>query len=264
MPGRRRRGPLPAGRPADAGGRARRDRRAGGPHAARRRRPGDDPALVGDHVRPEGHLALEQHAALRDGGDLPPLASDRRRRLPRRQRVRVRRGARLRLLPAVVQRRHGGPAQPLGRRRGAPAGRGAPLHLLPRDAHALGRPGAGGAGDDARPVVGARAGRPGPDARAPRRDEGGVRGPAARRLWPVGGARPRRARPRRARREDLHDRGPPVRRHRDPHRGRARAAGSGRGGRLGRGQRPQPVPGLLPQRRADAGVVRGLGRLPDR
>ena len=84
--------------------------------AARRRRPRHDPALLRDHLGPEGDLALEQHPALRHRGRVPPLAADGRGRLPRRVRVRLRRRAGLRLLPAAAQRRHRRPREPLERR----------------------------------------------------------------------------------------------------------------------------------------------------
>ena len=77
--GGRRRGALPARRPAGARRRARGQRPAGRPRPAPRRRPRDDPSLLRDHLGPEGHLALEQHPALRHRGRLPPLGADRAR-----------------------------------------------------------------------------------------------------------------------------------------------------------------------------------------
>ena len=191
-------------RRADRRGRGRRAQRAPG------RRHRDGHALLRHHVGAEGHRALEQHPALRHRGRLPALGARRRRPLPRRDRVRVRRRAGLRLPPGAAQRRHGRPDEPLGARGGAAADRAAPLHVRAADADPRRRHAAGGAGHDARPVVHARPRRPRPHAGAAARDAGGVRDPAAGRLRPVRGARARGARPARAGGEDAHDRGPPL------------------------------------------------------
>ena len=88
--------------------------------ADREPRDADDLAMIlhssGHHVGPEGDLALEQHPALRHRGRVPPLGADRRGRLSRRVRVRLRRRTGLRLLPAAAQRRHRRPREPLERR----------------------------------------------------------------------------------------------------------------------------------------------------
>ncbi len=133
---------------------------------------------------------------------------------------------RLRLLPGAAARRHRRADDALGRRGGAAPRRAPPLHVRAADADPRRRHAAGRAGERARPVLDARARRPGPDARAPRwrcarrsaspplADYGlsEVPGHAAHGL-------------RRARGEDGQDRGPALRRHRDPHpRPRRRAA----------------------------------------
>ena len=94
-------------------GRGRRARRTRG------RRHRDGHALVGDHVGAEGHRALEQHPALRHRGHLPALGAERRRPLPRRHRVRLRRRAGLRVFPGAPQGRHRRADEPLGARGGA-------------------------------------------------------------------------------------------------------------------------------------------------
>ena len=176
----------------------------------RRRRDRDGHAFLRHHVGAEGHRALEQHAALRHRGHLPALGARRRRRLPRGDRVRLRRRTGLRVPAGAAQRRHRRPDEPVEARGGASAHRGAPLHVRAADADARRRHPAGGAGHDARPVVDARPRGARPHAGAPARDAGGVRDPPAGRLRPLRGAGPRGARPARAGGEDAHDRGPAV------------------------------------------------------
>ena len=149
----------------------------------RRRRRRDGHALLRHDVGAEGHRALEQHAALRDRGHLPALGAHAATTVYLvARRVRLRRRPRLRLLPGAAQRRHRRADEPVGRRGGAPAHRGAPLHLRAADADARRRHAAGGAGDDARPVVDARAGR----ARASRRSAGSRCGRrSGSRRWPT-------------------------------------------------------------------------------
>ena len=83
-------------------------------HAAPRRRPGPRAALVRHDVGAQGHRALLQHAALRDRGRVLALGADRRGHLPDRGRVRLRRRARVRLLPGAAAGRDRRPAQQVG------------------------------------------------------------------------------------------------------------------------------------------------------
>ena len=122
----------------------------------------------------------------------------------------------------------------------------------------------GRAGHDTRPLLDARARGAGPHAGAAARDAGRVRNSTAGGLRPLRGAGPRGARAAGAGGEDAHDRGPPVRRHRDPHRRPQRRAAARRPGRRRRRQRAEPVPVLPGQRRADPQLAHELGRLPHR
>ena len=192
---------------------------------------------------------------------MPPLGADRRGRLSRRLRVRLRGRPCLRLLPGPAQRRDGCAREPLERRGRAASRRGASVHLRAADADARGRCPASRAGDEPRPVVDAGPCRTWPDPRAPVGHEGGLRAAAAGRLRPVRGARPRRPRAPRGGREGRHDGRPAVRRHGDPHLRRGRAAARARRDRLRGRQRAEPLPRLPRQRRADARVADRLGRL---
>ena len=183
------------------------------PRASRRARRGrhrDRDALVGHDVGSEGDRALEQHAALRDRGDLQALGALRRGRLPRRVRVRLRGRARLRLLPGAPHRRHGGAREPLEARGRAAPDRGAPMLVRAADADPCRRHAAGRGGDRAGPLEHARARRSRAHPGAPHGHEGGVRRRAAGRLRPVRGPGARGARPARARGQDGQDGGAPV------------------------------------------------------
>ena len=185
-------------------------RPAGRAKRAPRGRPDGGPALVGHDLRAEGRRALQQHPALRDRGPVPALGPHGRRHLPDRRRVRLRRRPRLRLPAGPAQRRHGRPAEPLEAGGRPAADRGARLHVRAGDADPRRRHDPRGERDRSRPLLHARARRPGPDAGAPPGHEGRVRRPAARRLRPLRGPRPRRPCARRSRGEDPADRGAPV------------------------------------------------------
>ena len=130
------------------------------------------------------------------------------------------------------------------------ADRAAPVHVRARDADARGRHDPRRGADRARPLLHAHPRRAGPDARTARRHAQRLRHPAAGRLWPFRGTRPRRPRAGRPGGEDPGHGGTAVRGDGDPDpRPRRAAAPSGRGG-LGRRQRSQPLPRLLQQRRA--------------
>ena len=181
--------------------------------AARRRRGRVRPALVGHDVAAQGHHALGQHAALRDRAHHEALAAHAAGRQPRRVRVRLRRRARLRLLPDAFEGRDRCADDALERRRGAAADRGAPVRLRALHADARGRPAHRGR-DVRRATSRSVRALAGPGLTRERREAvlRRVRPGAARRLRPVRGARPRSPRPRRGLREGRHDRGPALRR----------------------------------------------------
>ena len=230
-----------------------------------RRRPRDGAPLLRDDLDPEGHRPLEQHAALRHRGDLQALGADRRGRLPRRLRVRLRRRPGVRLLPAAVQRRDGSPRQPLERRGCPAADRGASTARMSSSmpTHSADLINAKAESDLDLPSMRVLA-APGltRERRVAMREAFGVPPLGDYGLSEVPGHAA----------HGLHEpdakidltEGRPVRRHRDPDRRRRRAVRAGEHRRLGDRQRPEPVPRLPQQRRPHAGVADRLGRLPDR
>ena len=223
-------------------------------HGAPRRRPGDGPALLRHDVGAEGHRALEQHDALRDRGRVPALGAHRRGHLPGRGASSASSAACLRLLAGAAQGRDRRAGQPLGPRGRAAADRGAPLHLraaMPTHAaDMIARRRA-----DRRATSPRCACWPRPGLTRERRagDAGGLR--ASRRSATTGSPRSR-ATPRTASTSPTRrSSAPRVARTTAPRSGSStndERAGAGRHGRHGDRQRPEPLPRVPQQRRADA------------
>ena len=208
---------------------------------ARRRRSRDGAPLVGHDVGAQGRRPLEQHPPLRRRGRVPPVGPHRRRHLPDRGRVRLRRRPGLRLLPVLF---NGATGVLLNRWNAEDALRLIEEHrctyVLAMPTHAADM--IRGRADGPGPLLDARARRSRTHARAAGRHAPRLRHAAARRLRALGGARACRPRARRPGGQDPEHGGPALRRHGDPDRRQGRATAGAGQGRLGGRQRPEPLP----------------------